>query len=92
MLALAMYISCFLCRFHLRVVPSANPISSGIWAIVILTRAFTIISYVSMCTSSDICHPSSAANFDRCERQDQNIGVFLSGRTCGVPLGVPVVP
>ena len=32
MLALAMYISCFLCRFHLRLVPNANPISSGIWA------------------------------------------------------------
>ena len=31
-LALAMYISCFLCRFHLRLVPNANPISSGIWA------------------------------------------------------------
>ena len=30
-LALAMYISCFLCRFHLRLVPNANPISSGIW-------------------------------------------------------------
>ena len=33
-LALAMYISCFLCRFHLRLVPNANPISSGIWALV----------------------------------------------------------
>ena len=33
MLALAMYISCFLCRFHLRWVPNANPISSGIWTI-----------------------------------------------------------
>ena len=32
MLALAMYISCFLCRFHLRLVPNANPISGGIWA------------------------------------------------------------
>ena len=32
MLALAMYISCFLCRFHLRLAPNANPISSGIWA------------------------------------------------------------
>ena len=32
MLALAMYISCFLCRFHLRLVQNANPISSGIWA------------------------------------------------------------
>ena len=31
-LALAMYISCFLCRFHLRLVPNANPIASGIWA------------------------------------------------------------
>ena len=29
MLAMAMYISCFLCRFHLRLVPKANPISSG---------------------------------------------------------------
>ena len=33
MLALAMYISCFFCRFHLRLVPNANPISSGIWAL-----------------------------------------------------------
>ena len=33
MLALAMYISCFLCRFHLRLVPNANPISGGIWAL-----------------------------------------------------------
>ena len=32
-LALAMHISCFLCRFHLRLVPNANPISSGIWAL-----------------------------------------------------------
>ena len=31
MLVLAMYISCFLCRFHLHLVPNANPISSGIW-------------------------------------------------------------
>ena len=31
-LVLAMYISSFLCRFHLRLVPNANPISSGIWA------------------------------------------------------------
>ena len=31
MLALAMYISFFLCRFHLRLVPNANPSSSGIW-------------------------------------------------------------
>ena len=31
-LALAIYISFFLCRFHLRRVPNANPISSGIWA------------------------------------------------------------
>ena len=31
---LAMYISCFLCRFHLRLVPNANPISSGIWALI----------------------------------------------------------
>ena len=33
MLVLAMYISCFLCRFHLHLVPNANPISSGIWAL-----------------------------------------------------------
>ena len=37
MLALAMYISCFLCRFHLRLVPNANPISGGIWALHFLT-------------------------------------------------------
>ena len=33
MLALAMYISFFLCRFHLRLGPNANPISGGIWAL-----------------------------------------------------------
>ena len=33
MLVLAMYISCFLCRFHLCLVPNANPISSGICAV-----------------------------------------------------------
>ena len=32
-LALAMYISFFVCRFHLRWVANANPISSGIWAL-----------------------------------------------------------
>ena len=31
-LALGMYISYFLCRFHLRLVVNANPVSSGIWA------------------------------------------------------------
>ena len=30
--ALAMYISRFLCRFHLHLVPNTNPVSSGIWA------------------------------------------------------------
>ena len=33
MLALAMYISFFLCRFHLRLGPNANPISGVIWAL-----------------------------------------------------------
>ena len=33
MLASAMYISFFLCIFHLRLVPNANPISGGIWAL-----------------------------------------------------------
>ena len=32
-LALGMYISYFLCRFHLRLVVNANPVSSGIWAL-----------------------------------------------------------
>ena len=31
--ASGMYISFFLCRFHLRLVPNANPISGGIWAL-----------------------------------------------------------
>ena len=35
MLALAMYISLFWCRFHLRLVPNENPISGGIWALVL---------------------------------------------------------
>ena len=34
-LALAMYISFFVCRFHLRWVANANPISSGIWALML---------------------------------------------------------
>ena len=38
-LALVMYISCFLCRFHLRLVLNANPISSGIWA---SDKAYTV--------------------------------------------------
>ena len=38
MLALAMYISCFLCRFHLRLVPNGNPISSGIWTLLLVTN------------------------------------------------------
>ena len=37
--ALAMYISCFLCRFHLRLVANANPVSGGIWALNYLTMA-----------------------------------------------------
>ena len=36
MLALAVYISCFLYRFHWRLVANANPISSGIWALVFI--------------------------------------------------------
>ena len=31
--ASGMYISCFLCRFHLRRAPNANPFLGGIWAI-----------------------------------------------------------
>ena len=30
--ALAMFISCFLCRFHLRLVANVNTVFSGIWA------------------------------------------------------------
>ena len=33
MLASGMYISCFLCRFHLRRTPNANPFFGGIWAL-----------------------------------------------------------
>ena len=32
-LGLGMYISYFLCRFHLRLVVNAKPVSSGIWAL-----------------------------------------------------------
>ena len=39
-LALAMYISCFLCRFHLRLVANANPISGGIWALKVSHMVF----------------------------------------------------
>ena len=31
-LALAIFISCFLCQFHLGLEANANPVSSGIWA------------------------------------------------------------
>ena len=31
--ASGMYISCFLCRFHLRRAPNANPFFGGIWAL-----------------------------------------------------------
>ena len=31
--ASGMYISCFLCRFHLRRAPNANPFLGGIWAL-----------------------------------------------------------
>ena len=31
--ASGMYISCFLCRFHLRRAPNANPFLCGIWAL-----------------------------------------------------------
>ena len=33
MFTLAMYISCFLCRFHLRLVANANTVLSEIWAL-----------------------------------------------------------
>ena len=35
-LVLAMYISYCLCRFHLRLVVNAKPVSSGIWAYVVV--------------------------------------------------------
>ena len=31
--ASGMYISCFMCRFHLRLVANANTVSGGIWAL-----------------------------------------------------------
>ena len=31
--ASSMYISCFLCRFYLRLAPNANPFFGGIWAL-----------------------------------------------------------
>ena len=37
-LALAMYISYFLCRFHLRLVVNAKPVSGGIWAYGLVKR------------------------------------------------------
>ena len=33
-LALGMYISGFLCQFHLRLVANANAVFSGIWALI----------------------------------------------------------
>ena len=40
--ALAMYISCFLCRFHLLLVANANTVFSGIWASVISQFCITL--------------------------------------------------
>ena len=46
--ALAMYISCLLCRFHLHLVPNTNPISSGIWALIfhVLPDGFYCVGHV----------------------------------------------
>ena len=52
MLALAMYISCFLCRFHLRLVPNANPISSGIWALMYITSCHLPFLAISQLVSN----------------------------------------
>ena len=43
MLASGMYISCFLCRFHLRRAPNANPFFGGIWALVFFFFFFWLI-------------------------------------------------
>ena len=37
--ASSMYISCFLCRFHLRQAPNANPFFGGIWALSLYSTA-----------------------------------------------------
>ena len=51
-----MYISYFLCRFHLRLVANANPVSSGIWALdfaVQFARHLNVILFVSGIAVSD---------------------------------------
>ena len=46
-LALGMYISYFLCRFHLRLVVNAKPVSSGIWALRIDSSKCGPVSFFS---------------------------------------------
>ena len=45
--ALAMYISCFLCRFHLRLVANVNTVFSGIWALGLNPQP-TFITYTGL--------------------------------------------
>ena len=42
--ALGMYISCFLCRFHLRRAPNANQFLGGIWALGVINMGTTILT------------------------------------------------
>ena len=46
----------FLCRFHLRLVPNANPVSSGIWALIFRTNA--VLNHLVLFNALDIETPT----------------------------------
>ena len=60
----------FLCRFHLHLVPNANPISSGIWAL----RIDKMSRFVLRCTSI----PLITLTFGICIVRD----VLIMSRKC----------
>ena len=64
-LALAMYISFCLCRFHLRWVANTNPISSGIWALTYQSFSFDRKRWRSLKMSARSCTPRSRTSVKR---------------------------
>ena len=56
-----MYISYFLCRFHLRLVVNAHPVSSGILAIVLVISALMDLTVKSSLLSKDFVQITSQA-------------------------------
>ena len=60
-LALGMYISYFLCRFHLHLVVNAKPVSSGISALVLVISALMDLTVKSSLLSKDFVQITSQA-------------------------------